>query len=375
MRPAVAKLLPAALLAAAALALPSSSSAATGMEIAVQDDHALVTQAYGIPVRDKSLDLAGEFNTTWVRANVLWSAANGSQAKQKSAPSSPSYDFTGYDELIMAARARGMQVQLTLTGPAPAWAAGNKKMGPFKPNASHFRNFVRAAVTHFGPNVMRYSVWNEPQLVPWLAPLKSQPSLYRALYKVAYSEIKKANPGAQVLIGETSPYATRNRAMAPIEFLRKVLAGQKLKADGYAHHPYDFQHKPTFKWPGSTNATLGTLSNLTKELDRQAKAGRLQTPGGKALDLYLTEYGYLRQGRYKLSESKRAAYLRQAYGIALKNKRVKQMLQYLLIQPASKYAFFDMSLANRKGSPFGAAFDALVDWTAANSTKINGPAR
>jgi hypothetical protein len=371
MRHAVTKLLPVALVAAA-LSVPASAGAATGMEIAAQDDHALVTQAYGTSVRDKTLDLAGQFQTKWIRANVLWAASNGSQAKRRSVPSSPSYDFTGYDELINAARQRGMQVQLTLTGPAPAWATGNKKVGPYKPSSGHFRNFVRAAATHFGGNVVRYSVWNEPQLAPWLAPLKSTPSLYRSLYKVAYSEIKKANPNAQVLIGETSPYATRNRSMAPIEFLRKVLAGQKLKADGYAHHPYDFQHAPKYKWKGSTNATLGTLSNLTKELDRQAKAGRLRTPGGKALDLYLTEYGYLRQGRYKLSESKRASYLKQAYDIAYKNRRVKQMLQYLLIQPASKYAFFDMSLANRKASPFGAAFKALVDWTGGRTGKLNG---
>jgi hypothetical protein len=371
MRTAVTKLLPVALVAAA-FAVPTSANAATGMEIAVQDDHALVTAAYGKPVRDKTLDLAGQFQTKWIRANVLWAASNGSQAKQKSAPSSPKYDFTGYDELINAARARGMQVEFTLTGPAPAWATGNKKVGPYKPNAKHFRNFVKAAVTHFGGNVVRYSIWNEPNLAPWLAPLKSAPGLYRSLYKSAYGEIKKANPNAGVLIGETSPYATKNRSLAPVDFLRKVLSGQKFKADGYAHHPYDFQHKPNYKWPGSTNATLGTLSNLTKELDRQAKAGRLQTPGGKALDLYLTEYGYLRQGRYKLSESKRASYLKQAYDIAYKNKRVKQMLQYLIIQPTSKYAFFDMSLANRKASPFGASFKALVDWTAGRSGQING---
>jgi hypothetical protein len=368
----VAKLLPCALVAAAALALPASAPAATGMEIAVQDDHALVTASYGLSVRDKSLDLAGQFNTKWVRANVLWAASNGSQAKSKSRPSNATYDFTGYDELINAARARGMEVQLTLTGPAPAWATGNKKVGPYKPNASYFRDFVKKAVTHFGGNVRRYSIWNEPQLTPWLAPLKSQPSLYRSLYKAAYGEIKKANPGAQVLIGETSPYATKNRSMAPIEFIRKVVSGQKLVADGYAHHPYDFQHAPKYKWPGSTNATLGTLSNLTKALDREAKAGRLRTPGGKALDLWLTEYGYLRQGRYKLSESKRATYLKQAYDIAYKNKRVRQMLQYLLIQPTSKYAFFDMSIANRKGSPFGASFKALVDWTNGRAGQLNG---
>jgi GH35 family endo-1,4-beta-xylanase len=360
------------LAAAGALGLSSSAGAATGMEIAVQDDFALVTQAYRGADREESLALSDQFHSTWVRANVYWAAANGKQSKSKKKPSTPTYDFTAYDQLLLAARAHGQQLELTLSGPAPAWGSGNKKMGVYKPNAKLFGEFVRAVVTHFGDNVNRYSVWNEPNLAPWLQPLKSAPSLYRSLYRVAYSEIKKANPDAQVLIGETSPYGTKGRSLPPIDFLRGVLKGGALKADGYAHHPYDFQHAPNYKWPGRTNATLGTLSNLIKELDRQASAGRLETPSGDALDVYLTEYGYLRSGRYKLSESKRGDYLQQAYDIALKNPRVRQMLQYLLIQPTKKYQFFDMSLASTSGKPFGAAFTALVDWTTTNATKING---
>jgi uncharacterized membrane protein YgcG len=361
-----------ALVALAILAMPSAAGAAPGMEIAVQDDHALITNAYRSANRNKTLDLAQRFRTKWVRANVLWAAANGRQAKLKSKPKTPKYDFTSYDQLVLAARQRGMQVELTISGSAPAWATGNKKIGPYKPNATYFRQFVGAVARQYNGLVTRYSIWNEPNLVPWLAPLSSAPKLYRSLYAAGYSEIKKVNPNATVLIGETSPYGTKGRSMPPIEFLRKVLAAGALKSDGYAHHPYDFQHAPGYKWPGSTNATLGTLSNLTNELDRQAKSGRLRTPGGAALDIFLTEYGYLRAGRYKLSEGQRATYLKQAYDIALANPRVRQMLQYLLIEPAKKYRFFDMSLANAKGKTFGAAFQALVDWTGAHAGSING---
>jgi hypothetical protein len=375
MRPAFRKFVPAALAAVGVLALPSAAGAAPGMEIAVQDDHALVTQAYSGANRTKTLDLAAQFQTKWIRANVLWASVNGSQSKSRTKPASVKYDLTSYDALVLAARQRGMQVELTLTGDAPAWATGDKKRGHNKPNAKLFGEFARAVVAHFGSTVNRYTVWNEPNLGPWLLPLKDAPKIYAGLYKAGYAAVKAANPSAEVLFGETSPYGTKGRSTPPVEFIRKALAGQKLVADGYAHHPYDFQHAPNYKWPGSTNATLGTISNLTKELDRQAKAGRLRTPGGKALDVYFTEYGYLRAGKYGLSESKRAAYLKQAYAIALKNPRVRQMLQYLVIEPAKKYRFFDMSLANAKGSTFGAAFKSLVDWSNANATKINGAGR
>jgi hypothetical protein len=52
----------------------------------------------------------------------------------------------------------------------------------------------------------------------------------------------------------------------------------------------------------------------------------------------------------------------QGFKLALKNPRVKQMLQYVLIQPSSKYRFFDTSIASRKGSP-RTAFKKLAAWT------------
>ena len=74
---------------------------------------------------------------------------------------------------------------------------------------------------------------------------------------------------------------------APLAFLRKVACVNKkykrvgtctpLKADGYAHHPYDFRHAPNFQYPGADNVTLGTLRRLTKALDKLSRVGALRT--------------------------------------------------------------------------------------------------
>jgi GH35 family endo-1,4-beta-xylanase len=359
-----------ALTAVAALGATSQAQAAQGMELALQDDAVFVTQSY--LGHSKGLPLAAQLKVKWIRVNLGWAAVMPlSQARAKSKPSSVRYDFTAYDALINAARAHGMQIEVGLTGAAPAWATGNKKIGPDRPSSSRFGEFVQAAVAHFGRNVTRYSIWNEPNHVGWLAPLKSQASLYRKLYVAGYNAIKKTNPTAQVLIGETAPYASRKtNATAPLKFLRDLTKSGSLKADGYAHHPYDLLgNKPTYKFPGNDNVTIGTLSRLTKALDQLASRGKLNTPGGQPLDVYLTEFGYLRSGRKRVKESTRATWVRQAYDIALKNKRVKQMLHFLLAEPAKRYKFFDTSITSRSGGKT-ATFNSLAKWANDNASKV-----
>jgi hypothetical protein len=352
-------------------ATTSSSQAAQGMELALQDDSALVTQSY--LKHTKAFPLLDELKVRWIRVNIPWASVIGSKAaNSRSKPKTLKYDFTAYDQLINAAAARGMQLEVGLTGNAPRWATGDKrKAGPFKPNAKLFREFVTAAATHFGGNVIRYSIWNEPNHIGWLAPLKSQASLYRALYVQGYAAIKSANPGAQVLIGETAPYASRRGvATPPLAFIRAFAKSGRLVADGFAHHPYDFNHAPTYKFPGKDNVTLSGLSKLVKLLDSLASSNRLERSDGSALDIYLTEFGYLRSGSQKQSESNRAKYLKQGYDMALKNPRVRQMLHFLLAQPTGRYKFFDTSLVSRSGGKT-AAFNALAKWASDNAGSIN----
>ncbi len=349
-------LLVSALTCAMLVPLTPGAFAAKKMEVAVQDDSALVTELQGVGSRAAGLDLASQLHATWIRANVNWNYVVGAtNARKRKAPKNIVYNWTGYDALIDQAAAKGIHVQLALTGPAPAYATANHRIGVKKPKARPYKAFVSAAAAHFRGRVTRFSIWNEPNYKGWISPLSAGPRVYRALYLAGYSAIKKAAPGAQVLIAETQPYALKKRSTAPLKFLRGVTCAKanyhkakkckRLKADGFAHHPYDFGHKPTYKYRGKDNVTLATLSRLTNALKKLKKAKLLTTPRGGVPPLYLTEYGYKASGKQRVSASKHAKYLVQAFKIARKNPNVKQMLQFLLLQPPSSYRFFDTSIA------------------------------
>jgi hypothetical protein len=361
-----------ALAIVALLAVAPGAFAAKGMEIAVQDDPSLFGGLYSTP--QIGLGLAEKLHASRVRVNVTWSYVVGRKAaKKKKAPKHINYNWSGYDLLIANSAQYGIKVQLALAGTAPAWATGNHKIGAVKPKASAFKAFAAAAAQHFRGRVDRYSIWNEPNHRAWISPIKSGPAIYRSLYLAGYSAIKRADPSAQVLIGETSPFELgRGRnAMSPLKFLRGVACANNryrrarrcatLKTDGYAHHPYDFDHKPTYRFPGKDNVTIGVLPRLTSALSKLARAKLLTTPSGGVPEVYLTEYGYFSSGKRKVSPPKHGRYLVQAFTIAQRDPHVREMLHYLLVKPLRRFAFFDTSLASRRGAT-GIAFKMLAAW-------------
>jgi len=362
------------LMGAVLLALAPSAMAARGMEVAVQDDSVFLFQFHGGANRAKGLKLARQTKVTFIRSNVVWSYVVNRQKKQKKAPRKIRYNWTGYDALIRAATAKGIHVQLDLTGPAPAWATGNHKVGVDRPKANAFKAFAKAAAEHFrtfGP--IRYSIWNEPNLRAWISPVNKGPSLYRGLYTAGYSAIKAADPNASVLIAETSPYqlAGGKNAMSPLKFLRGVTCATAsykrarncatLHADGFAHHPYDFAHKPSYKFPGKDNVTLSTLGRLTSALSKLQRSNLLTTPSGGVPQLYLTEYGFFSSGKYKLPRKTQGKYLVQGFKMAQRNPHVRQLLQYLFAKPTGNFRAFDTSITSRKGSATP-AFNMLKAW-------------
>ena len=44
---------------------------------------------------------------------------------------------SSYDAIVNSANAHGVRVQMTLSGPAPAWATGNHKYGVYKSSQSY----------------------------------------------------------------------------------------------------------------------------------------------------------------------------------------------------------------------------------------------
>jgi hypothetical protein len=364
------------------------SKASRGMELAIQDDAVFVNGVYKSWRGDKPFDAARALGVTRQRVNVQW--AYTMPAKQFNARKKPAvvkYNFGGYDQLIDRAAQNGVRVHISLTGPAPRWANARHfmpKRAWYKPNATEFGKFATLVAEHFKGRVDRYSIWNEPNYKTWLGPLTSGPALYRQLYVKGYAAIKAADPAAKVLIGETAPFSKAGLSTSPLAFLRAVTCVNtkykrtrscpKLKADGYAHHPYDFAHAPNYQYPGTDNVTIGTLSRLTRALDKLSRAGVLRMNGGGRMPLYLTEYGYFASGHRALSKTLRSRYLKQAYSIALKNSRVKSQLQYLLVSPprGARASFFDLGIVSTSGKR-NVGYTALRSWYGKNRGKVKRP--
>jgi Cellulase (glycosyl hydrolase family 5) len=385
-RSLVALLIATSLLIAAVLAVPAQSHASRGMELALQDDATFIVGSKRVSAR-RAFDLVRALGVTRLRVNLLWAyTLPASQYNARRKPSTLSYSFNQFDQLVDSAAKRGIRIHLSLTGPPPRWANPKHSLsrGWYKPDTRAFGAFAAVVAEHFRGRVDRYSIWNEPNWKTWLGPLNSAASIYRGLYTRGYAAIKKADPRAKVLIGETSPFARKNLSTAPLAFLRQLTCVNSkykrtrrcpvLKTDGFAHHPYDFRHSPTYQYPGADNVTIGTLSRLTTALDKLSRAGALRFNGGGRMPVYLTEYGYFASGHRALPVKQRTRYLQQAYSIALKNSRVKSQLQYLLLAPPpnSDSAFFNLALLSPRGAHYP-QYGALQRWFNANRGKVKRP--
>ena len=368
--------------AAAALAAAPAAHAARGMELALQDDPVFLQRDYYD--RDLALAQARELGVTRLRVSLGWAAILGPQARERTQPERLVYDFTRYDDLIDAAAGYGIRIQINFIPPAPAWATGDRKIGVERPDPELYGRFVRAATEHFRGRVDRFAIWNEPNHVGWLTPQRTAAVQYRDLYLEGYKAVKRAAPGAQVLIGELVPYKNGSRSSAPLHFLRQLtctatasgtpgLRGYRmrarglcprLRADGLAHHPYEYRGPPERIYPGPDNVTIGTLGRLTSTLAELARLRALVTPARGTVPVYITEFGYFGVGRNSHPDARRASYLRRAYQIAQRDPMVRQMTQYLLVRPPRRYtgSYFDMSIVLPNGART-APFQALSKWS------------
>ena len=349
------RLLPTLLLAFFALTVPAQA-----IELAVQDDAVLLHRSYADA--DLALDRAKEMNASRIRVNLSWAGSMPeAQSKARRKPETVQWDFSKLERLYEQATSRGLQLQVTLVGPAPRWATGNKKVGNIRPDATHFGAFARAAATAFAGRVDRWSIWNEPNWHRLLGPAKSAPGIYRGLYRAGHRAIVEVDPGAQVLIGEMMPGANSEHSTPVLKFIRAMTCTRSdwkaakrctaLEADGFALHPYQFARRPKeARHPNPDIVEIGSLSRLTKALDRLRARRALVTPSGKRMPVYLTEFGYFTHGPLRKSPKTHAAWMSEAWKIAKANKRVRQLLQYEIIDPWRDVTWRS-AVTNRDGSP------------------------
>jgi hypothetical protein len=358
-------------LALAALGAPATASASHRQFTIFEANREL--RSDDAQLRAQTLDEIRAFGVRWVRVLMYWRdvAPQGSSATWPGFDerSPAGYDWHLYDRIVAEARARGLHVLLTPTGPAPRWATYGRHNGVDHPSPGHFERFMQAAGTRYRDTVSAWSIWNEPNHPDFLGPQfrhgrPYSPRIYRKLFQAAMRGLRKSgNRHDRVLMGETAPRGNRH-VVAPLAFLRGTLCLDRryrkhkgcgmLRAAGYAHHAYTTHAGPRFVSRRRDDVTIGSLSRLRRALDRAARAHAVR----RHLGIYLTEFGIQSKPDpyYGVSETRQAAYRAISEKIAYDNPRVRAFSQYLLRddlprkgRPYVKYGGFESGLRHSDG--------------------------
>ena len=333
-----------------ALVLVSAASAARGMKLGIYDS----AQALGNT--GPAFQQFSELRAQVVRVTLNWRDVAPTKPALGTFADPASYRWShpgvyDYDQMVREAAARNIGVMFTILY-TPAWAGGGTKGQLVPTNMAWLQAFAKAAATRYSgvypdsttggflPRVRFWTAWNEPNSPNFLRPqykrvngrqviwsarryAKMCTAVFRGVHNGEVSSGKVAcgvtNPG-----GNNHPRGTRG-APSPLPFIRAMKAG-KPKFDAFAHHPYPSSpfETPTTPPRSSTRITLGNLGVLIRELNRL---------GWGSKRVWLTEYGYQTKppdGRFGVTPTKQAAFLRQSYAIAKKNRRVDMFVWFLL---------------------------------------------
>jgi Cellulase (glycosyl hydrolase family 5) len=355
-----------AVLALAALLPASVASANRSLAVGIADDRALLGDPAHAP------DLVAKWQALGidtVRILADWghvAPAVSSPVKPTgfvaSDPSSPGYDWSALDAAVNAVSAAGMKLVVSITGPGPLWASSEPARGNprWKPSPREYAAFATAVATRYGAKVETYIVWNEPNQPLWLAPqftcrgygrcTPASPAIYRALARAAYPAIKRADPGATVLVGSMSPTGgrpvTASTVMKPLLFLRELgcvdaryrrertpaCRGFKpVTADGIDYHPHGVLRAPNRPDPDPDQAQIADLGRLERAIDAVQRAHGIRNSRGGKLPLWLTEFGYQTDPPdpyLGVTPGQQALWLQWAAYLAWKDPRVQALVQY-----------------------------------------------
>jgi hypothetical protein len=417
-----AVLLLAAAAAAISFAVPTSPArASTGQISMFQDDPRLDADPAGTLARMRLL------GADTVRVSVSWrSIAPTPNARRPphgfnaSDPAAyPAANWRLWDEIVTDAHRDGITVDFDLMGGAPNWAlgpgrpAGNTNQN-WKPSASAFGAFVRAVGARYSgsydpargglvpgdpndlPRVDFWTIWNEPDYGPSLAPqgvpgnitVENSPRMYRSLVDAAWSGLQATGHDTStdtIAWGELAPrgesYWGVFSGMKPLTFLRALYcvdsryrplrggaarvrgcpttasASRRFRAQnpalfaasGVTDHPYmrwyppnrELDPDPTNHSSTSDYSSLGVIGNLTRALDRLQRAYGSNT----RFPVYDTEFGYITSPPKRspdptssvrvvyLSPAIAAYYTNWAEYLSWRNPRIRSFQQYLLQDP------------------------------------------
>jgi hypothetical protein len=328
----------------------------------------------------------------------------------------PAANWVTLDRIVTQAAAQHVDLNFNVVGGAPLWAIGagvprdGKLHHNWAPKAREYELFMRALATRYSgtydpttdrqspggpmdlPAVHFWSIWNEPDYGPSLAPqgdprqaghssVERSPWMYRSLLDAAWTALHQTGHGGDtILFGEVAPRGgAPNKlglfnGMTPLQFLRALYcvdthyhqlrgraaalrgcptnaAGSRafrrnhpalFSASGFADHPYSRWYPPNVERDASPEFTaLAQIGNLTRSLDRLTAVYGAHPH----FPIWNTEYGYITSPpkhpskRFPyIAQATAAYYMNWAEYISWKNPRIRSFMQYLLRdgEPATK---------------------------------------
>jgi len=177
---------------------------------------------YSDAQRTKVLDKLASAGIKWVRIDFGWASLQW-DGPETFAP----WYIERADEVVNAARARGIKVLMTLWR-TPPWASNT---GGWQDPPADPGTYGRVALwmaNHFKGRVAAWEVWNEPNLPHFYS---GTPSDYAALLRASYSNFKAGDPQAKVVAGSV--------VYNDDEWLRQMYeAGARGYFDVLSTHPY-----------------------------------------------------------------------------------------------------------------------------------------
>ena len=345
----------------AVLVAPASADASRRLLVGLFDE----AETLGYP--DRSFPVLKTLRTEAIRTNLYWGGPIGvatRRPQKPTDPADPAYDWTPYDRLVTEAAEHRIKVVFSIYR-TPRWAGGGARGNRAPRQMRDLRNFAYAAAKRYSgsfrpddgdpetvddalPAVRYWLAWNEPNNPVFLWPqfkrrkgkwIAQSPRDYAKMCAAVYAGVHGTLlRGEKVGCGVTAPRGNnvpgrRRASIGPIPFLRGLRAAGLRRFDAYAHHPYYGKPSETPSTRPVTNrgargriappVVLGNIDDLVKELTRLYGRKRV----------WITEYGYQTKPQDRLfgvSYARQAAFMRQAFTIARRHRRIDMMLWFLL---------------------------------------------
>jgi polysaccharide biosynthesis protein PslG len=280
-----------------------------------------------------------------------------------------------FDSVVEAAARDRLEV-LPFVYATPSWVARDYTRMPIDSGRARraWVRFLTAAVERYGPRgsfwaehssgadflprvpIRNWQIWNEANFFYFATP--ASPSRYARLLKLSYRTVKRADPGAKVILsglfGDPNPGPPKG--MDAVDFLDRLYAvpGIKRYFDGAALHPYA--------------ETAGDLALMTEGMREVMLDNR---DGGAAL--YMTEMGWGSQNNPNLVSFEQGvrfqiAEMTSAYEYLIQNRRrlnLKGTYWFTWKDMAKSCNFCDSTGLFRRGRALSAkpAWHAFVDIT------------